>query len=123
MFENAKTIKLSDELRNRVRDAWQTGHGGSPEDVHILVSDSSIALILPKAMVQAEIVLLNNTSSTRILDQYVRSMLEMIAEDLSPLIEDYSGREIKEIVPLIDLKAGWMTAFYKFKDLAEDDQD
>jgi hypothetical protein len=121
---NGNTTKtLSVKLKDRVLEAWQVGHGGNPDEVHILVSENSIALILPKAMVQAEIVLFNNTSNIKALDKYVRSMLEMIAEDLSPFVEDYSGREIEEIVPLIDLKAGWITAFYKFKERAKDSQE
>jgi len=114
------TIDCSDELRKRVLEAWQVGHGGNPDHVHILGGENSIALVLPKAMVQAEMVLFKNTSNTRALDQYLRSVLEMIAEDLSPIIEDCSGREILTIVPLIDLKAGWITAFYQFREKEAD---
>lgn len=116
MTQNTITKRFSEELSQRVREAWQVGHGGNPEEVHILIGENSIALAIPKAMVQAETVLFNNTTNTRVLDQYLRSVLEMIAEDLSSTIEDYSGREVKQVIPLIDLKAGWITAFYRFKD-------
>jgi hypothetical protein len=107
--------KLTEKLSEIVLDAWQTGHGGNPEEVHLVTSDDSLALMIPKAMYQAEIVLFKNTvTNTRVLDQYLRSLLETIAEDLKPLIEEYSAKTVQQIVPLIDLKAGWIIAFYRF---------
>ncbi len=120
MIGNTDHTSFSKELSQRFLEAWQAGHGGNPDEVHILIGDNSIALTIPRAMVQAEKVLFNNTTNTRVLDQYLRSVLEMIAEDLSSTIEDYSGREVMQVVPLIDLKAGWITAFYRFKDQEKD---
>jgi uncharacterized protein YbcI len=120
MVKNTDTTNFSDELSQHVLEAWRVGHGGNPDEVHILIGDNSIALTIPKAMVQAEKVLFNNTTNTQVLDQYIRSVLEMIAEDLKPLIEGYTGREVQQVIPLLDLKAGWITAFYRFKDKAED---
>lgn len=115
MIENTDHTNFSKKLSQRFLEAWQAGHGGNPDEVHILMGDNSIALAIPRAMVQAEKVLFNNTTNTRVLDQYLRSVLEMIAEDMSSTIEDYSGREVMQVIPLIDLKAGWITAFYRFK--------
>ena len=120
MNVNETTTRFSKELSQRFLDAWKVGHGGDPDEVHVLVGDNSIALTIPRAMVKAETVLFNNTTNTRVLDQYLRSVLEMIAEDLSSTIEDYSGREVMQVIPLIDLKAGWITAFYRFKDQVKD---
>lgn len=113
----------SKELSQRFLEAWQAGHGGNPEQVHILRGDNSIALAMPRALVQAETVLFNNTTNTRMLDQYLRSVLEMIAEDLSSAIEDYCGREVMQVIPLIDLKAGWITVLYRFKNQEKDQHD
>ena len=123
MTLNENATRFSKELSQLFLEAWQTGHGGNPDEVHILLGDNSIALAIPRAMVQAETVLFNNTTNTRVLDQYLRSVLEMIAENLSPTIEDYFGREVMQIIPLIDLKAGWITAFYRFKGQTEDQHD
>ena len=120
MNGNTEHTSFSKKLSQHFLEAWQAGHGGNPDEVHILMGDNSIALAIPKAMVQAETVLFNNTTNTRVLDQYLRSVLEMIAEDLSSTIEDYSGREVMQVIPLIDLKAGWITAFYRFTDQAKD---
>ena len=120
MTINPTHKSFSELLSQRFQDAWQKGHGGNPDEAHILIGDKSIALILPGAMVKAETALFNKSSNTRVLDQYLRSVLEMVAEDLSSLIEDYFGREVKQVIPLIDLKAGWITAFYRFHDQAED---
>lgn len=114
---NVKTIKNQREhkLRERVLEAWKTGHGGTAEQVHLLTDQNNLALIIPKAMYKAEIVLFkNSTHSTQILDQYLRSLLETISDELQSEIEGYMGKEIKEMVPLIDLKAGYITAFYHF---------
>lgn len=116
MIVDKARISFTKELSQRFLEAWQAGHGGNPDEVHILMGDNSIALAIPRAMVKAETVLFNNTTNTRVLDQYIRSVLEMIAEDLSSTIEDYFGREVMQVIPLIDLKAGWITAFYRFKD-------
>ena len=113
----SKTIGnlTEEELKERVIAAWQAGHGGSAEEVYLLSAENSIAVIIPKAMYQAEIVLFKNTTnSTKILDQYLRSMLEIISDELEPDIEAYAGRPIMEMIPLIDLKAGYITALYTF---------
>jgi len=123
MILNPEHTSFSKELSQRFLDAWQAGHGGNPDEVHILRGDNSIALAIPRAMVQAEKVLFNNTTNTRMLDQYLRSVLEMIADDLSSTIEDYYGREIMQVIPLIDLKAGWIAAFYQFNDNAAQQND
>lgn len=115
---NLKTIDLqvADKLKERFLEAWQTGHGGSAEEVHLLTAQDSLAVIIPKAMYQAEIVLFQNTTnSSKVLDHYLRSLLETISNDLEPEIEKHTGREIKEMVPLVDLKAGYITALYRFK--------
>ena len=117
---NTTHESFSKMLSQRFLEAWQTDHGGNPDEAHILISEKSIALTIPGAMVKAETALFNRSSNTRMLDQYLRSVLEMVAEDLRSLIEDYFGREIKQITPLIDLKAGWITAFYRFSSKIED---
>jgi uncharacterized protein YbcI len=114
---------FSKVLSQRFLEAWQIGHGGNPDEAHILIGDKSIALTIPGAMVKAEIALFNKSSNTRMLDQYLRSVLEMVAEGQRSLIEDYFGREIKQVTPLIDLKAGWITVFYRFNDKTEDQND
>jgi hypothetical protein len=123
MKKNTAHESFSKVLSHRFLEAWQTGHGGNPDEAHILIGDSSLALTIPGAMVKAETALFNKSQNTRVLDQYLRSVLEMVAEDLIPLIEDYFGREIKQVIPLIDLKAGWITAFYRFTDQAIDQYD
>jgi hypothetical protein len=124
MMSNLVDKTLTEKLSEIFLEAWQTGHGGSPEEVHLVAGVDSLALIIPKAMYEAEIVLFKNTTTnTRILDQYLRSLLEAIADDLRPMVEEYTGRKIKRIVPLIDLKAGWITAFYRFKEQTGDQDD
>lgn len=120
---NTTNTNFSKELSQRFLEAWKVGHGGDPDEVHVLVGDNSIALTIPRAMVKAETVLFNHTTNTRVLGQYLRGVLEMIAEDMSSIVEDFSGREVKQIIPLIDLKAGWITAFYRFKEQAQDQHD
>jgi hypothetical protein len=118
MSENTIHKSISKKLGQLFLEAWQASHGGNPDEIHTLMGDNSIAFIVSKAMVQAEIALYQKTTN-RVLDQYLRSVLEMIAEDLIAPIEDYSGRQIQQVIPLIDLKAGWITAFYRFKDQVE----
>jgi hypothetical protein len=106
---------LKNDLRERVVNAWQVGNGGKKDQVYILDSDNGLAVIISKALYQAEIVLFRNTpNSNRALDQYLRSLLESIADELLPFVEEYSGQSVDVIMPLIDVKAGWMTIFYKF---------
>ena len=108
--------KLTEQqLRERVIQAWQAGHGGSAEEVYLLRGEDSLALIIPKAMYQAEIVLFKNTTNnTKILDQYLRSILEIISDEIQSDIEAYAGKRIQEMTPLIDLKAGYISALYRF---------
>jgi len=115
---NTRTIdgQAEDQLKERFLEAWQTGHGGSAERVHLLTAQDSLAVIIPKAMYQAEITLFKNTShSAKVLDQYLRSLLVTISDELQPEIEEFTGREISNMVPLIDLKAGYITALYRFR--------
>jgi hypothetical protein len=115
------TVKIqktnpAQNLRQHVIDAWQTGHGGTADQVHTMIGEDGLVIIIPKALYQAEVVLFRNAqNSAKILDQYLRTLLESISEDLLPAVEDYTGRHVHEIVPLVDLKAGWMTIFYRLQ--------
>ena len=114
---SVKTIKKKSkqELKDRVIQAWLDGQVGSADEVLVLSGENSLAVIIPKTMYQAEIVhFKNTTNSTNILDQYLRSLLEIISDELQEDIEGYAGQEIKDMVPLIDLKAGYITTLYLF---------
>jgi hypothetical protein len=107
-----------DEIKRYLLDAWQTGHGGDPEHIHFLQGENLISLMIPRAFYQAEKKLFNSanaTSSTRILNQYIRTLLETVADEAVPLIEKYSSRRVTNVIPLIDLEAGWITALYKLE--------
>lgn len=112
-----KSYSISpDEIKQFLLDAWQTGHGGDPEHIHFLQGENVISLMIPRAFYQAEKNLFNSanaTSSTRILNQYIRTLLETVADEAIPLIEKYSSRPVIKVIPLIDLEAGWITALYK----------
>lgn len=116
-MNNIKNYSISpDKIKRFLLDAWQTGHGGDPDQIHFLQGENVISLMIPRAFYQAEKKLFNSanaTSSTRILNQYIRTLLESVAEEAIPLIEKYSNRSVTKIIPLIDLEAGWITALYK----------
>jgi len=116
-MEKIKNYSISpDEIKNFLLDAWQTGHGGDPEHIHFLQGENLISLMIPRAFYQAEKKLFNSsnaTSSTRILNQYIRTLLETVADEAIPLIEKYSNRPVTNVIPLIDLEAGWITALYQ----------
>ena len=118
-MENIKSSSIStDEIKRFLLDAWQTGHGGDPEHIHFLQGENLISLMIPRAFYQAEKKLFNSanaTSSTRILNQYIRTLLETVADEAVPLIEKYSRRRVANVIPLIDLEAGWITALFNLE--------
>ena len=104
------------KLSQRILSAWQSGHGGSADIAHLLTGKDSMAVIIPRALYQAEIELFKNTpGSAKILDQYLRSLVDAISDDLQQEIETIAGRGIKEVVPIVDLKGGYITAFFRFE--------
>lgn len=107
---------LEIQLKQRILSAWKSGHGGSPDTVHLLSGKESLAVIIPKALYQAEIELFKNTAgSSKILDQYLRSLLDTISDGLEGDIEQLTGRQIRQFTPIVDLKSGYITALYSFK--------
>lgn len=115
--QNTET-NLPSRIKQQILKAWEAGHGGTPDQVHLLQGEDGMALIIPKALYQAEIDLVKRESSGgggRVLNQYLRTLLHTVATDFSPMIEEISQQKVAEIVPLIDLRAGWAIAFYRFK--------
>lgn len=107
---------LSEKIKTHILAAWQEGHGGSADQVHLLQGEDGLALLMPKALYQAEIDLFRNTTGgTRVVNQYLRTLLDTISSEHVPLIEEFTQQTVEEIVPLIDLRAGWIIAFYRFK--------
>ena len=109
---------LPSRIKQQILEAWQTGHGGSPDQVHLLQGEDGMALIIPKALYQAEMDLVKRESSGgggRVLNQYLRTLLHTVATDFSPMIEEIRQQKVAEVIPLIDLRAGWAIAFYRFK--------
>lgn len=109
---------LPSRIKQQILEAWEAGHGGTPDQVHLLQGDDGMALIIPKALYQAEIDLVKRESSGgggRVLNQYLRTLLHTVATDFSPMIEEISQQKVEDVVPLIDLRAGWAIAFYRFR--------
>lgn len=115
MKSTDKGTKVTDKIKQELLAAWKEGHGGSAEQVHLLQGDDGIVLLIPKAMYQAELDLHRTaTGGGRVLNQYLRTLLHTVASDFIPIIEEISGKKVDEIVPLIDMRAGWAMAFYRF---------
>ncbi len=115
LLKTANSAKLQ-KLSQTILSAWQSGHGGSADTAHLLTGKDSLAVIIPRALYQAEIELFKNTAgSAKILDQYLRSLVDAIADDLQEEIEAIAGRLISEIVPIVDLKGGYITALFRFE--------
>jgi hypothetical protein len=108
---------LTARIKKQILEAWQTGHGGNPDKVHLLRGEDGMALIIPKALYQAETDLVKREPSGgggRVLNQYLRTLLQTVAAEFSPMIEEISEQKVAEVIPLIDLRAGWAIAFYRF---------
>ncbi|MEJ2510429.1 MAG: hypothetical protein P8Y72_02415 [Anaerolineales bacterium] len=107
---------FSEKIKAGILTAWQEGHGGHAEKAHLLQGDDGIALLIPEALYQAEIELSRDTiRGSHLLEEYLRTLVDSISSELIPLIENFAGQEVAEIIPLIDIRAGWMIAFYRFK--------
>ena len=111
-------VSLTSRIKQQILEAWQNGHGGSADQVHLLEGEDGLALIIPKALYQPEMDLVKRESSGgsgRVLNQYLRTLLKTVATDFTPTIEEIGGQKVQEVVPLIDLRAGWAIAFYRFE--------
>lgn len=107
---------LKEKIKHHLLHSWQTGHGGEADKVHLLLGDEGLALMIPKALYKAEITLTHSTNgSTLILNQYLRTLLDTISMELMEMVEEYTQKSIAEIIPLVDLRAGWMIAFFRFE--------
>lgn len=111
-FENA----LFDKIKLDILSAWQEGHGGSADQAHLFQGEEGVVLLIPKALYQAEADLYSNSASGgRVLNQYLRILLHTVASDFIPMLEKNTKQTIDEVVPLVDLRAGWAIAFYRYK--------
>ncbi|MBN2044231.1 MAG: hypothetical protein JW757_04350 [Anaerolineales bacterium] len=114
-MENSKTT-LSDKIMQEILKAWQDGHGGSAEEVLLFQGAQGLILLIPQALYQAELDLYKNSlGGGRVLNKYLRTLLHTVASEFLPLSEEITGNEVDEVIPLIDLKAGWAMAFYRTK--------
>jgi hypothetical protein len=112
----AKTeAALPERIKKQILTAWQEGHGGNAEQAHLLQGDEGLVLLIPKALYQAEIELTHNSEGgSRVFNRYLRSLVDSVSSELLPLVETYTNQNIDEIIPLIDPRAGWIIAFYRF---------
>ena len=70
--------------------------------------------MIPRALYQAELELYSNSpGGGRVLNQYIRTILDIIVADFVPKVENIIGVEVKQVIPLIDMDAGWAMAFFK----------
>jgi hypothetical protein len=106
---------VSDKVKQDILTAWKEGHGGSAESVHLFQGDEGLVLLIPKALYQAELDLHRTaTGGGKVLNQYLRTLLHTVASEFIPMVEEITGQKIDDVVPLIDLRAGWALAFYRF---------
>jgi Flp pilus assembly CpaF family ATPase len=113
----AQTVQTSmaERIKNDLLQAWQVGHGGGAEKAHLLQGEDGLALMIPKGLLQAEIELSRKAGAgTRVIHNYVRELLHLVSSELIDLVEEFAQRRIDEVVPLVDLRAGWVIAFFRF---------
>ena len=116
MATQALQSNLSERLKSDLLMAWKTGHGGSPEVVHLLYGEEGLAMMIPKGLLEAEIALSRKAGgSSRLIHNYLRELLHVVTMDLVELVEEFTQKHVEEVVPLIDLRAGWVTAFFRFQ--------
>lgn len=107
---------MAERIKGNLLQAWQAGHGGDPEKAHMLQSEEGLALMIPKGLLQAELDISRQAGAgTRVIHNYVRELLHLVSSDLIELVEEFSQRRVDEVVPLVDLRAGWVIAFFRFK--------
>lgn len=110
-FEDA----ISEKIKKDIVSAWQEGHGGTADQAYLFQNDEGLVLLIPKALYQAEVELYSNsTGGGRVLNQYLRTLLHTVASELVPMLEENTNQTIDEVIPLVDLRAGWAIAFYRF---------
>jgi hypothetical protein len=106
----------SSKIMKEILRAWQEGHGGSAEEVHLFQGESGLVLLIPQALYQAELDLYSKSANGgRVLNKYLRTLLHTVALDFIPLAEEITGKNMDDVIPLIDLKAGWAMAFFQNK--------
>lgn len=109
-------VVLYKKIKRGILKAWKEGHGGNAEEVHLFQGEEGLVLLIPQAMYQAELDLYSNSmGGGRVLNKYIRTLLHTVASDFVPLAEEITGKEMVDVIPLIDLKAGWAMAFYQTK--------
>jgi hypothetical protein len=111
-----QSTRKHEHLTDAILSAWQEGHGGSAEKAHIFRGEDGIVLMIPKALYEAELNLLRYYSNgAKLLDRYLRSLLETVADDIAVEIQESTQQKLGEAIPLVDLTAGWAIIFYTFK--------
>ena len=112
---NSQTA-LSSKIMQEILAAWKEGHGGSADKVHLFQGEEGLVILIPQALYQAELDLYSNsTGGGRVLNKYIRALLHTVASDFMPLAEEIAGKEMEDVIPLIDLKAGFAMVFYQTK--------
>ena len=107
---------LGERLKNDLLIAWKNGHGGSPETVHLLHGEEGLVMMIPKGLLEAELALSRKAgASSRLIHNYLRELLQLVTMDLVGPVEEFTQRRVEEVVPLIDLRAGWVLAFFRFQ--------
>ena len=103
-------------IKQEILKAWQEGHGGSAEEVHLFQGEDGLIVLVPQALYQAELDLYSNSSGGgRVLNKYLRTLLYTVTSEFLPLAAEITGKPMDEVVPLIDLKAGWAIAYFRTK--------
>lgn len=114
MSTNAE-YTVSEKIKQDILAAWKEGHGGSADKVHLLHGEDGLVLLIPKALYQAELDLHRTaTGGGKVLNQYLRTLLHTVASEFIPIVEEITEKKIENVIPLIDLRAGWAMAFYQF---------
>lgn len=108
--------EVSKKIKQEILDAWHEGHGGSAEQINLFYGDEGIILLIPKAFYQAELDLHRaTTGGKRVLNQYLHTLLSTVASEYISKFEALTQKDIKEVVPLIDLREGYVIVYYKYK--------
>ena len=111
--------RMIQDLQQTFASGWEVDHGINAGTSQVLFGEDCMAVIIPQALNQAEIELFRSSGDHRVFENYIENLVGIIFSEQKAYIEERLKTKVIDILPLIDQRMGWITAFYQFENKIE----
>ena len=105
----------SDQLAEFFLASWTQANGASESRVEVLAGQDRFVILIEGAFTKAERALAEGHSAEQTLRQYLKGLMDIIAEQAVPYLDGMIGRKARALGTDVNFEGGWVLWYFSLE--------